>query len=459
MDKISILKFASGEYEIKDNELTQKFNEFKTDISADLTHLEKYVDDEVNTLETSIHSTNTTVAQNQIKNDRKFKDIAINIREYSHLVIGDDWTNALQTALNECDDEGDVILIPFKIEIKNTIKFPTSSKSDSKLKAITIMGVKHGNDDSPVGSDTNGKSVIHFTGSGILFDLTGNIAGVNSTVSLKNLSLIGDKKIGTTAIHAEQLKKTVFDGLTIRDFDKGLVVNSYSFYSTFRNLVFLNNRLIGAEFNQRINGSTIESCKFNQTYEGIGLKLQYIGNGNVISYSYFEQNAIAGIKVERTDQLTLVGNYFEKNNTHLELITTSSETMVVTLIGNGFSHDVNMTNLIITRNNVILNLIGNRFKLNKSISKIITRAGTGLKLLVINNMFEGEFPFVEYTEAAYLTSLEDNNIKTTNVDVVNRLRVNVARVSNSGVSGNATKKYELLDLNGNRIGFIPIHDS
>lgn len=47
MDKISILKFANGEYEVKDRELTQKFDTFKNETEDDLEHLKEYVDDEI----------------------------------------------------------------------------------------------------------------------------------------------------------------------------------------------------------------------------------------------------------------------------------------------------------------------------------------------------------------------------------------------------------------------------
>ncbi len=425
-----------------------------SDIKINITDIE----DEIDEFNDEYQLFKTNVQALELKTSERLKDVAINIKEYEYLVDDGDWSFALQTALNESADEGAVIFIPHKIKISQTIKFPMSSISSNKLKSITILGNMKNLETGKLDGDSEGHSVIDFTGNGLLFDLTGDHSEVNSSVSFIDIALHGHDVVNSKAIEIHNARKTLMRNVLIRNFDSGITIKGYVYYSHFDLIKVLYSQTLGMLVQGVLSGSQISNCQFSKTSNGHGLDIQYGGNGFVITSCYFEQNTGAGVRLYSTEQVTLAHCYFEHNFENIYYSPRSNHAGAITVIGCGFSFDVDTDYFMRVQGDVHTTFIGNRITNNKGVENVLIRTVNGdNKLVAFGNIFRG-FAFNRLqSETKQKLVLYNNTLNIDEVKLTGYLNFN--RATDGDVTGTTpTKRVRVKDGEGNFIGWIQIYE-
>lgn len=386
-------------------------------------------------------------AKNEARSDAEER--AFDLRWNSLLVEDNDWTLALQTALNDSPDAGRTIFIGQDITVKSTIIWPNISGDTTANKAITIEGNAKSRSNGVIGGYQKGATSIEFTGEGALFDLrNGTNATTLSPISIRNINLFGDGKVGTYGINADALMGANLENIQIRNFDVGMRTGPV-YYGTFDNLRFFYNLKYGLNVEGEVNHAKFHRCNFSQTRTGTGVRVYYGQTGVVFDGCWFEGNLI-GVELAHAQQALFQACYFEANDRTMMVLghIESGETTINMISSNVSTAEDSQHSPFYTSGAVEYSwcFIGNTIHHGIPSSVLIGGSGNSYVVDINNKNNSSEFNYPDFISL----SVKGNDVRAYKI---------MAGAQTAGdITGNTKKgKMEVFNRNGASAGFVQLY--
>jgi hypothetical protein len=260
-------------------------------------------------------------------------------------------TAAIQSAINSASPtNGLKLFFPAgEYLVASTLTIPETTAGNGILRNVIFEG-ESAYGKAPPGGSSRQRSIIKYSGSGALFDLTVGTptsSGVRSNCSWRNISLVGSGETGTYAIKLDRCIGSYFFNLIVDNFEYGIDENmsflGHGYYTTFDNVEIKNCTQIGLTI-ARPNATTLRNLVIQNCTTG--LRVQSASTRGVVVLGGAIERCVTAVFVDQARQIDFYGTYFEDNDLNFSLLGTAAgehsvsfQKSVINLVGVSMSID------------------------------------------------------------------------------------------------------------------------
>ena len=380
-----------------------------TELSGEVTELSGEVTELSDELERNVEDLNDNIERVRVDLENDIKKqlkpiVQQNVVDYYELVRNDDWSDAIQAAINAVVDKG-VVMLPQSCKIKKTIKVN---------KQVTFIGNGHSKiicDYSEWGGHNFGSSVPQNTALYIearepvwlseIDDLNIRIGGffleavnvIDNTYGMYlGYSDISKANQGSTVNYSVSGKS--FDNISIRGFNVGIQLSEV-WDCTFENLIVRDNTTYGVLIKGQSVNNFFKNCRIHRS----GTALLVTGREYPDKYKRPEGNIFDGgfygeseVGIDHNDGLFC--NYtnlvVDLNNSYAMRITNGDAVCITNCYLYGYGeYTVKLETIYATSNNISISFSDNKFVGTPNNKYAIGNADNWSGLIIKGNSFTG----------------------------------------------------------------------